>query len=152
MTVVVSSTSTSRIIPRPPAWTAEQILEAFPFESAPKYLLRDRDTIYGHALQQQIEAMGIADVLGAPRAPWQRAYVERMVGSIRRDCLDHLIVLDESSLRRLLRRYFDYYHESRTHLRSTKTLRYSGQCILPVESSPSRSSADFTIDNERRAA
>jgi transposase InsO family protein len=98
------------------AWTAQQILEAFPFETVPKYLLRDRDAIYGHVLQQQIEAMGIEEVLGAPRSPWQRAYVERMIGSIRRDCLDHLIVLDESSLRRLLRRYFDYYHESRTPL------------------------------------
>ena len=98
------------------AWTAQQILEAFPFETVPKYLLRDRDAIYGHILQQQIEAMGIVEVLGAPRSPWQRAYVERIIGSIRRDCLDHLIVLDESSLRRLLRRYFDYYHESRTHL------------------------------------
>jgi hypothetical protein len=98
------------------AWTAQQILEAFPFESVPKYLLRDRDAIYGHALQQQIEAMGIAEVLGVLRSPWQRAYVERMIDSIRRDCVDHLIVLDESSLRRLLRRYFDYYHESRTHL------------------------------------
>jgi putative transposase len=60
--------------------------------------------------------MGIREVLGAPGSPWQRAYVERIIGSIRRDCLDHLIVLDESSLRRILRRYFDYYHESRTHL------------------------------------
>jgi putative transposase len=60
--------------------------------------------------------MGIVEVLGAPRSPWQRAYVERIIGSIRRDCLDHLIVLDESSLRRILRRYFDYYHKSRTHL------------------------------------
>jgi len=98
------------------AWTAQQILEAFPFEAAPKYLLRDRDAIYGHVLQQQIEAMGIVEVLGAPRSPWQRAYVERIIGSIRRDCLDHVIVLDETSLRRILRRYFDYYHESRTHL------------------------------------
>ena len=63
------------------AWTAQQILEAFPFETVPKYLLRDRDAIYGHLLQQQIEAMGIAEVLGAPRSPWQRAYVERMIGS-----------------------------------------------------------------------
>jgi len=98
------------------AWTAQQILEAFPFETVPKYLLRDRDAIYGHVLQQQIEAMGIVEVLGAPRSPWQRAYVERIIGSIRRDCLDHMITLDESSLRRILRRYFDYYNESRTHL------------------------------------
>ena len=98
------------------AWTAQQILEAFPFETVPKYLLRDRDAIYGHVLQQQIEALGITEVLGAPRSPWQRAYVERIIGSIRRDCLDHVIVFDESSLRRILVRYLDYYHESRTHL------------------------------------
>jgi transposase InsO family protein len=66
--------------------------------------------------RQQIEAMGIVEVLGAPRSTWQRAYVERIIGSIRRDCLDHMITLDESSLRRILRRYFDYYNESRTHL------------------------------------
>ena len=97
-------------------WTAQQILEAFPFEIVPKYLLRDRDAIYGFVLRQQIEALGITEVLGTPRSPWQRAYVERIIGSIRRDCLDHVIVLDETSLRRILRRYFDYYHESRTHL------------------------------------
>src|SRR5215831_10904400 len=98
------------------AWTAQQILEAFPFETAPKHLLRGRDAIYGHTLQQQITAMGITEVLGAPRSPWQRAYVERIIGSIRRDCLDHVIVLDESSLRPILRSYLDYYHRSRTHL------------------------------------
>ena len=98
------------------AWTAQQILEAFPFETVPKYLLRDRDAIYGHVLQQQIEAMGIREVLGAPGSPWQRAYVERIIGSIRRDCLDHVIVFDQSSLRRILRSYLDYYHRSRTHL------------------------------------
>jgi len=97
-------------------WTAQQILEAFPFETAPKYLLRDRDAIYGFVLRQQIEALGITEVLGARRSPWQRAYVERMIGSIRRDCLDHVIVFDESSLRRILGRYLDYYHDSRTHL------------------------------------
>ena len=99
------------------AWTALQILEAFPFESVPKnLLLRDRDAIYGQVLQQQIEAMGITEVLGTPRSPWQPAYVERIIGSIRRDCLDHVIVLNHSSLRRLLRSYLDYYHKSRTHL------------------------------------
>ena len=98
------------------AWTAQQILEAFPFETVPKYLLRDRDAIYGHVLQQQIEAIGIVELLGAPRSPWQRAYVERIIGSIRRDCLDQVIVFDQSSLRVILRSYLDYYHESRTHL------------------------------------
>jgi len=80
MTVAASSTSTLRLIPR-----AQQILEAFPFEIAPKYLLRDRDAIYGFVLRQQIEALGITEVFGARRSPWQRAYVERMIGSIRRD-------------------------------------------------------------------
>jgi putative transposase len=98
------------------AWTAQQILEAFPFETAPKYLLRDRDALYGFVLRQQIEGLGITEVLGAPRSPWQRAYVERMIGSIRRDCLDHVIVFEESSLHRILGRYLDYYHDSRTHL------------------------------------
>ena len=97
-------------------WTAQQILEAFPFEAVPKYLLRDRDAIYGQVLQQQIEAMGIAEVLGAPRSPWQRAYIERIIGSMRRDCLDQMIVFNQLSLRRILRSYLDYYHGSRTHL------------------------------------
>ena len=97
-------------------WTAQQILEAFPFETVPKYLLRDRDAIYGQVLQQQIEAMGIAEVLGAPRSPWQRAYIERIIGSMRRDCLDQMIVFNQLSLRRILRSYLDYYHGSRTHL------------------------------------
>jgi integrase-like protein len=74
------------------------------------------NAIYGHVLQQQIRAMGIAEVLGAPRSPWQRAYVERIIGSIRRDCLDQMIIFDQSSLRRILRSYLDYYHRSRTHL------------------------------------
>jgi putative transposase len=102
------------------AWTAQQILEAFPFETAPKYLLRDRDAIYGHVLQQQIEALGITEVLGAPQSPWQRAYVERIIGSIRRNCLDQVIIFDESSLRRILCSYLDYYHRSRTHLSLNK--------------------------------
>jgi putative transposase len=102
------------------AWTAQQILEAFPFEAAPKYLLRDRDAIYGHGLQQQIGALGITEVLGACRSPWQRAYIERIIGSIRRECLDHVIVFDQTSLRHILGSYLDYYHRSRTHLSLNK--------------------------------
>ena len=79
-------------------WTAQQIGEAFPFDSAPKYLLRDRDRIYGYEFRKQLEVMDIEEVLGAPRSPWQRAYVERVIGSIRRECLDHVIVCDEESL------------------------------------------------------
>jgi putative transposase len=92
------------------------MLEAFPFDTAPKYLLRDRDRIYGHEFRKQVDIMGIKEVLSAPRSPWQRAYVERVIGSIRRECLDHVIVFDEDSLRRTLRSYFSYYHRSRLHL------------------------------------
>jgi len=97
-------------------WTAQQIVEAFPFDSAPKYLLRDRDRIYGCDFRKQIEVMGIKEVLSAPRSPWQRAYVERIIGSIRREYLDHVIVFSEESLRRQLRSYFRYYHGTRLHL------------------------------------
>ena len=90
-------------------WTAQQIVEAFPWDSAPKYLLRDRDAIYGEHFRRRIESMGIEQVLTAPRSPWQNPYVERMIGTIRRDCLDHVIVLNERHLRRILTRYFDYY-------------------------------------------
>jgi len=97
-------------------WTAHQILEAFPFDLAPKYLLRDRDRIYGHTFREQVAVMQIKEVLGAWRCPWQRAFVERVIGSIRRECLDHVIVLDEKGLRRVLASYFSYYHRSRLHL------------------------------------
>jgi transposase InsO family protein len=97
-------------------WTAQQILEAFPFDMAPKYLLRDRDGIYGFDFQHRVASMGIEEVLTAPRSPWQNAYVERIIGSIRRECLDHVIILNEAHVRRILRSYFSYYHDCRTHL------------------------------------
>src|SRR5712692_2938317 len=97
-------------------WTAQQLREAFPWDSAPRYLLRDRDGTFGGEFVQQVKAMGIQEVLSAPRSPWQRAFVERVIGTIRRECLNHLIVLHEASLRRTLGLYFDYYHRSRTHL------------------------------------
>jgi putative transposase len=97
-------------------WTAQQIIEAFPWDSAPKYLLRDRDAIYGNAFQQRVQSMGIEQVLSAPRSPWQNPFVERLIGTLRRDCLDHVIVLNERHLRRILARYLDYYHRWRTHL------------------------------------
>ena len=80
-------------------WTIQQLREAFPFAQLPRYLLRDRDAIFGHEFQEQVRDMGICEVLSAPRSPWQRAYVERVIGSIRRECLDHVIVFQESSLR-----------------------------------------------------
>ncbi len=96
-------------------WTAQQVVEAFPWDEAPRYLLRDRDRIYGDAFRQRVRHMGIAEVLIAPRSPWQNPYVERVIGSIRRECLDHVIVLHERHLRRLLTDYFQYYHHWRTH-------------------------------------
>ena len=97
-------------------WKVQQLREAFPWDSAPRYLLRDRDRIFGQAFVDQVKAMGIKQVLSAPRSPWQRAYVERLIGSIRRECLDHIIVLSERSLRRALASYVSYYHSWRTHL------------------------------------
>ena len=97
-------------------WTGQQLREAFPFDRFPRYLLRDRDAIFGNDFGEQVRDMGIEEVLSTPRSPWQRAYVERVIGSIRRECLDHVIVLHENSLRRTLGSYFDYYHRSRTHL------------------------------------
>ena len=97
-------------------WTGQQLREAFPFDQFPRYLLRDRDAIFGNDFGEQVRDMGIEEVLSTPRSPWQRAYVERVIGSIRRECLDHVIVLHENSLRRTLGSYFDYYQRSRTHL------------------------------------
>lgn len=96
-------------------WTAAQLIQAFPWDTAPRYLLRDRDRIYGDAFRIQAANMLITEVLTAPRSPWQSPYVERLVGSIRRECLDHVVVLSEESLRRTLRSYVSYYHDSRCH-------------------------------------
>jgi transposase InsO family protein len=97
-------------------WTAHQLREAFPWETAPRYLLRDRDRIFGYEFVNQVKAMGIQQVLSAPRSPWQRAYIERLIGSIRRECLDHFIVFNERTLKRHLSAYVAYYHTTRTHL------------------------------------
>jgi putative transposase len=98
------------------AWSAQQIVDAFPEDSAPSYLLRDRDSIYGHPFQQRVTGMQIREVLTAPHSPWQNPFVERLIGSIRRECLGHVLVLNERHLRRILTRYFAYYHRARTHL------------------------------------
>jgi transposase InsO family protein len=97
-------------------WTAQQLREAFPWDSAPRYMLRDRDRIFGHDFVEQVKAMGIKQVLSAPRSPWQRAYIERVIGTIRRECLDHMVVFNESSLSRHLQAFIRYYHRTRTHL------------------------------------
>ncbi len=102
------------------AWTAQQIVEAFPDDSSPRYLLRDRDGIYGDEFRRRMKGMGFAEVLTAPRSPWQNPFAERMIGTIRRELLDHVIVLNEGHLRRRLRAYLRYYHQSRTHLALAK--------------------------------
>lgn len=96
-------------------WAAQQLIEAFPEDEAPAYLLRDRDPIYGEIFQRRIHTMGLEQVVIAPRAPWQNPFVERLIGSIRRECLDHVIVLNEAHLRRVLRAYLEYYHTARPH-------------------------------------
>jgi putative transposase len=97
-------------------WAVQQLREAFPWYSAPRYLLRDRDRIFGQDFVDQVQAMGIIQVLSAPRSPWQRAYFEQLIGSIRRECLDHVIVFGERSLHRAPASYVGYYHSWRTHL------------------------------------
>ena len=97
-------------------WIARQISEAFPWETAPKYLIRDRYGAYGQIFRKRLSAIGIRDRPIAPRSPWRNGHVERVIGSIRRDLLDHVIVTGEAHLRRLLRDYADYYNTRRTHL------------------------------------
>ena len=97
-------------------WTAQQIIEAFPDDTAPHWLLRDRDAIYGDVFRRRVAGMGIREVISSPSSPWQNPYVERLIGSLRRECLDHVIILSQRHLRCVLARYVSYYHESRTHL------------------------------------
>jgi putative transposase len=114
-------------------WTAQQLREAFPWDSAPRYLLRDRDQIFGKDFVDQVKALGIKQVLSAPRSPWQRAYVERLIGSIRRECLDHVIVFGERSLHRTLTAYCAYYHRWRTHLSLGKDAPQSRRIQPPAD-------------------
>ncbi len=97
-------------------WTAQQIVDASPWDSAPKYLLRDRDGIYGKVFQNRVRGMGIEEIKIAAKSPWQNPYCERAIGNIRKDCLNHLVVLNENHLKYRLSEYFKYYHEDRTHL------------------------------------
>jgi transposase InsO family protein len=97
-------------------WTAQQTVDAFPGDDVPRFLIRDRDSIYGEFFRRRIKHMGIEQVVTAYRSPWQSPYVERIIGSIRCECLNHMIVLNEHHLRRILSSYLEYYHGSRTHL------------------------------------
>jgi transposase InsO family protein len=101
-------------------WTAQQLVEACGIDENPDYLVRDRDAIYGRRFSQQAEALGIKEVLTAYRSPWQNPYAERVIGSIRRECLNHVIVLGPRHLRRILSRYTEYYNTVRTHLSLNK--------------------------------
>jgi transposase InsO family protein len=98
------------------AWLAQQIVEAFPWDTAPTYLVRDNDGAYGQVFTKRLRAMGIRDRPIAPRSPWQNPYVERLIGTLRRDCLDHVVILGEWHLRRVLTLYALYYNQTRTHL------------------------------------
>jgi putative transposase len=128
-------------------WAARQIAEAFPWDSVSRYLLRDRDSIYAGRFPDQVREMGLREVLTAPRPPWQSPYVERLVGSIRRECLDQVIVFNEASLRRTLRSYLRYYGSSRTHLSLGKDapegravqspeMRRWGDCTIATNDAP----------------
>ena len=97
-------------------WTAMQIVQAFPFDTAPRFLVRDRDKIYGEKVVNTLRAIGVKQVVTSRKSPWQNGYVERVIGSVRRECLDHMIVLNDRHLRRILGEYFEYYNEARTHL------------------------------------
>jgi transposase InsO family protein len=97
-------------------WVARQIAEAFPWNEAPRYVIRDGDRIYGAVVTRRLRAMGIRDKPIAPASPWQNGFAERLIGSIRRECVDHIIVLGEAHLRRILKSYARYYNEKRTHL------------------------------------
>jgi transposase InsO family protein len=102
------------------AWTAQQLREAWPWDTAPRFVIRDRDAIYGPDVRRTAQHIGIEDVMTAPQCPWQNPFVERVIGSLRRECLDHVIVWNERALRRHLQRYLTYYHERRTHLSLNK--------------------------------
>ena len=118
-------------------WIAQQVTEACGWESAPHYLIRDRDSVYGEVFTRRIRAMGIRDRPTAPRSPWQNGYAERLIGSIRRECLDHVIVFGERHLRHVLGSYARYYNGARTHLSLAKDSALPEPvqavgCILPL--------------------
>ena len=97
-------------------WLAQQIIEAFPWETAPTYLVRDNDGAYGPTFRRRVRAMGIRDRPISPRSPWQNPYAERLIGTLRRDCLDHVVIFGTRHLQRVLTAYSRYYNQTRTHL------------------------------------
>jgi transposase InsO family protein len=120
------------VTPNPTAeWVARQLTEAFPWDEAPGNLIRDNDCIYGNVALRRIRAMGVRDKPVAPRSPWQNGFAERLIGSIRRECLDHLVIFSEVHLRQILQRYADYYNKIRTHRSldtdAPRSVGFSGQ-------------------------
>ena len=107
------------------AWTTQQIVEAFANREPARYVIRDRDSIYGNEVHWRIASLGMEEVLTAPQSPWQNPYAERLIGSIRRECLNHFVILNASHLKRSLTSYLRYYHESRTHLALDKQCPFS---------------------------
>ena len=110
-------------------WIARQLTDAFPWDEAPGYMIRDRDGCYGRAVTKRLAAMGIRDHPIAPRSPWQNGHAERLIGSMRRECLDHVVVFGEAHLRRILATYAAYYNEGRTHL----SLHKDSPCRRPIQ-------------------
>jgi transposase InsO family protein len=119
-------------------WLARQITEAFPWDTAPQYLIRDNDGAYGEFFKRRLRSMGIRDRPITPRSPWQNGYVERVIGSIRRECLDHTVIWNATHLRHILNRYAHYYNAMRTHL----GLRKDAPNHRPIERCGSISSRD----------
>ena len=111
------------------AWTARQLREAFPYDTAPRFLHRDRDGIYGDVVKTTLTSFGVEDVPSAPRSPWQNPYCERVIGTLRRELLDNVIIFGDRHARRLLRDYAAYYNDDRTHLSLAKDV----PAVRPVE-------------------
>ena len=142
----------SRVGTSPNKHKSQQIREAFPWDQAPRYLIRDRDAIFGKEVIAVAKGMGIKEVVTA-QSPWQNPYVERLIGSIRRECLDHVIVVNERGLSRVLTRYLTYYHQSRTHLALAKDAPRSrpiGPAVGPIIATPQVGGLHHRYD--RRAA
>jgi len=114
------------------AWTAQQLREAFPWSEAPRYLIHDRDTAF-HMWKTTAAAMGVEEILTASRSPWQNAYAERLIGSMRRECLDHVIIAHERGLRQVVNAYVAYYLKSRTHLSLDKDAPVSRSAATPPD-------------------
>ena len=138
-------------------WLARQITEAFPWASAPTYLVRDNDCAYGHVFTSRVRAMGIRDRPISPGSPWQNGYVERLIGTVRRECLDRMLIFGEAHLRQILSSYVAYYNQVRTHLALGKdtplgrTVQQSGVIVaIPILSGLSLR-PDIVFGRDRRS-